>query len=191
MPLPEPTTRSPGSLKLVYNNGSEVHTLGARLKVGVSITDTGALLAVAMAFANAAKEAMFSGTVITSWRICDPAGLTLYEATFGSPIPGSRDPSEATYSSASTSHTLVGKATPVVVGERAGSTRTVVYPGGWNAGTDGARRRTLVEIPSMVALWTFLNASSAVGADFYGQDVDYKPFVDIQLNAHWQQKLGF
>ncbi len=194
MPLPEPATRSPGSIKLVYSrnsDGAQRHTAGVRLLAGVSITDVVALRAVAASFGTALRNSLTPALTVLAWRIADPAGVTLYEEAFSPTLQGSRATDGGDLLSESTTHTFIGKASATTIGQAAGSTRTVVYRGSWRNDTDANATTPAAFDNGDSVMLSYLNGSTVVGADFYGQKAGYRPNVDVQINAHWQRRYGF
>lgn len=189
--LPEPITRSPGSIKLLYGQNEIQHTSGARLVAGVDINDLPTMRTAATGFADALKTCFPSFYTITGWRICDPAGATLYEEAFVPAKAGTRATDSGDKASQSTTHTLVGKGTASVVGEQQGQTRTVVYRGTWREDQDTGPRVNMVANQEEGLIKAFLEGSQVLGADFYGQQATYKPYVNVQINAHWQKRYGF
>lgn len=194
MPLPEPTTRSPGSIKIVYSrnsDGAQTHSTGAHLVAGTSLTDLSALRLVALGFADKVASDITSALSVIAWRITDPLGAVLYEEGYSPIIPGSRVIDGASILSESVTHTYIGKGAAAVVGDKAGSTRTVIYRGSWNFAIDAGPTSPAASDPGDQAMLDFLNNETTLGADFYGQKAHYKNSIDIQLNAHWQKRYGF
>ncbi len=194
MPLPEPTTRSPGSIRLVYsrnNDGAQRHTSGVRLLAGVSITDLTAMRAEAQLFGAALRNSLTPALTVLAWRLADPAGVTLYEEAFAPTLAGNRATDSGDLLSESTTHTFVGKASAGTIGQAAGSTRTVVYRGSWRNDTDANPTTPAAFDNGDSVMLSYLNGSTVTGADFYGQKAGYKPNVNVQINAHWQRRYGF
>lgn len=187
--LPAPTTRSPGKLKLIYTAGALVHEVGTNFNETVDVTDVATIRTEAEALAAVVGPAMPNTCVITSWKITDPTGVTLYEENFTSPITGSKGGLGDDTQSDSSSMALTGKGQPEV-GLKQGQTKFTIFPNYYNPNTWNVARQPITVFGPMGAIRDFLNTSTVTGADFYGSPASWRAYVDLQINAHYQKRYG-
>lgn len=186
--LPQPATISPGKLNLSYVAGALRHNLSSYIIEGVAIDDASAMRTEAEAMANAWATMMGDTCTIESWRITNLDGVTLHEEALTTPVTGLLVllPSQ---SSQSASFSLTGKGNPAF-GLKQGQTRTEVFPGVYN---DPVFQEPQFPIgPSGLGhiVLNYMNLSNVIGADRYGSKAIYRPYLDTQINAHYQKRYG-
>jgi len=188
--LPQPDTTSPGALQILYTVGEIDHVTSANFLSGVDLGSLSAIRAEAVEFANRLSELLTNISFITSWRIVDPDGVSLYEESFGSVIPGARGVGGTEVAAQSMSGTLTGKGTPDV-GLAQGQTRTVVFLGSFEPEEWIDAKLDLSQSNiNFSGLRSFLIDSELVGADHYGVKATYRNYWTPQLNSHYQKKHG-
>jgi hypothetical protein len=187
MSLPAPSTTCPGFLVLVYTTGIIPHKISQRLIAGVDPTASTLMKTTADNWANALAPCMQNTCVITNFIVQDPSRTELYTGALTSPVTGGSAHTPV-LASESCTFDLVGRGVPGG-GLAQGNTRHMWFPGAiW---TDWPGPRQTVLASEMAALRTFLNASAVIGADFYGSKAVFAPYVDQQINAHYQKRYGF
>jgi hypothetical protein len=188
MGLPEPTTRSPGKLVLIYMSGGNQHLTGVRYLSGIAMPDDAQALIDATELANLVKVIMPNTNAITGYRITDPMGATILEGSFATAIAGTH----AGGSGPSFSKTLsfTGKGTAIVSGERVGQTRMALYVYDAYTISAGEKSTSVSGDPLLAGIKTGLLASVRYWADYYGQKAIVRGLATVQYNAHAQRKLG-
>lgn len=187
MPLTPPSTTSPGFLELVYTTGAVSHKISQRLISGVDPLNAALMKTTADNWANALASCMANTCVITNFIVLNPARIELYSGALTSPVTGGSAHASVLASESST-FDLVGRGNPGG-GLAQGNTRHMWFPGVIWTDWPGPRQTTLAT--EIAALRTFLNASVVIGADFYGSKAIFAPYVDQQINAHYQKRYGF
>lgn len=188
MGLPEPTTRSPGKLVLIYQANGNQHLTGVRYLHDVTLPTDAEALSDATALANVVKAMIPSTSSITGYRITDPLGATIIEGSFATAIVGTSTSDTPLWDSKTI--TMTGKGTPIVAGERAGQTRMAVYTTGAFPIAPGQKVYDVASSVPLAALRTHLLASDRYWADYYGQKAIVRGVAPVQFNAHAQRKLG-
>jgi len=188
--LPPPATLSPGALQILYTVGAIEHVTSANFTVDADYTTVSAMRALANTFANHIADLLTSISFCTSWRIVNPAGVSLYEEAFPDPIVGDRTPSGDEKSAQSASGSLTGKGLPEI-GFAQGQTRTTVFLGAFDMvmWPDAHEELDAGNI-DFGPLRQFLNENDQIGADFYGSKATYRAYWCPQFNAHFQNKYG-
>ena len=188
MSLPEPTTRSPGKLVLIYQAGGQQHLTGVRYLTGIALPDDATALTDATDFANVVKACLTAAESITGYRITDPLGATIIEGSFAAAIAGTHGGGGEQWKSHTVS--LTGKGTALVSGERVGQTRMVMYVLDAYSSTAGQKTIAISADTQLAALKAYLIASDRIWADYYGQKAIVRGLATVQFNAHAQRKYG-
>lgn len=190
MALPQPVTRSPGKLSIVYTMGALTHSAGAHLVSGVSIGDIASLRIEAVAMATAAQPLLYTAGNIQGWRVSNELGETVYEESFPVPFGGTWAGGGGSVSE-SNSQGYVGKGVATTVGLKSGVTRTTFFVGAIDTSAELAARTPITEADARFGpMLLLLNSSATIGADFYGQKASYKNYINNQINAHYQKRYG-
>jgi hypothetical protein len=189
MSLPEPTTRSPGKLVLVYSTSTGIqHLSGVRYLHDLTLPTDAEALADATALANVYKACIAPSMTITGYRVTDPLGATIIEGSFSPVIAGTGPTGGTLYLSQTI--TITGKGTAIVSGERVGQTRMVIYAASVVGITPGEKTLNIADYAWLLALKNHLVASTRYWADYYGQKAIARGLATIQFNAHTQRKYG-
>lgn len=189
--LPEPTTRSPGSLCLHYKTGALEHVTSAKFIDGVDFdTSIAAIRTEAGNFATALAPVCGPSVSFNAWTIRDPDGVELYRESFSPPIVGTFDVTAGAVTAQSASLSWVGKGVGPTVGLKSGNCRVMVFPG-WFTATDFQEAKVIAVVGNaFYPPLAYLNASLLVGADFYGDHAEWSTLVNTQINAHYQKRYG-
>lgn len=187
--LPAPTTLSPGKLKLIYFTRGTRHEVGTNLRSDVDVTDIISLAGKAAALAPLVQDCCDDNVTITGWKITTPDNVSLYEANFVEPYVGDAGLSPDASPSDSASISFVGKGAPAV-GLKQGQAKYTIFPGYFSVSEWAPPTQITTVIPGTGALHDFLDTDDMVGADFYGSKGNWKGYVNTQINAHFQKKLG-
>lgn len=188
MPLPIPSTTSPGFLELQYVTGAIPHKIRQRYLAGVDPSDATVVASVAAAWAAVLAPCMANTCVISSYRSLDPTGVQLLTGVLTSPVSGSNTHSSVLASESAT-FDLVGRGNPGG-GLAQGNTRMMWFPG--VIFTDWPGAQAPLPLPAdFTNLLSFINTDTNIGADFYGSKAVFPTKVDQQINAHYQKRYGF
>lgn len=188
MPLPIPTTTSPGFLELQYVTGAVNHKIRQRYIAGVDPTDVTVVTGEATAWAAALGPCMANTCVINGFRSLDPSGVEYFSGVLASPVTGSNTHTSVLASESAT-FDLIGRGNPGG-GLAQGNTRHMWFPG--VIFTDWPGAQAPLPLPAdFIALLAFLNADAVIGADFYGSKAVFVNKLDQQINAHYQKRYGF
>jgi len=188
--LPQPDTTSPGSLQLLYTVGVLEHITSANFLADVVLTDISAIRTEAEAFAAVVAGLLTNTSFISTWRIADPANVSLYEEAFADPIVGTRSPDTNERVSQAATGSVTGKGRPAV-GLAQGQTRTTVFLGSFDS-TNWPDNRQALDVGEIdfAPLREFLVDSDIVGADNYGSKATYRNYWCPQINSHYQKTYG-
>jgi len=188
--LPQPDTLSPGSLQLLYTTGVLEHITSANFLADVVVADVSTIRTEAEAFAALVADLLPNTCFISSWRIADPANVSLYEEAFADPIVGTRTIASGEVPSQSATGALTGKGRPAV-GLAQGQTRTTIFLASFDGANWPDNRQALdAGGTDFAPLREFLNTSDVVGADNYGSKATYRNYWCPQINTHYQKTYG-
>jgi len=190
MPLPDPGTRSPGKLRVLYTVNGREHQSSAWFKQPNDFSDIPTIRSEAEDFANALMATCVVGSNAHDWEIVDPTGVQLYTEPFSAPIVGTITPSGSVGPADSVSLSTIGKGVPPTIGNAFGNTRTFVFTGFYDTADWGNSILTPADNGYTSDLRDFLDGSTVVGADFFGQGAEYGVNYNVQVNAHYQKKYG-
>jgi hypothetical protein len=189
MPLPAPTTLSPGKLELLYTSGTVNHKVGTNFGATVDITVVPPIRTEATALANVVKAVVPNTVTITAWRITDHAGVSLYEEAFATPIVGTLTLAGDAIGGESGSVAATGKGAPTV-GLAAGQVKFTIFPNHYRTGIWANPRVAASLMIGWPAVLAFLNTSTLTGCDFYGSPGQWRSNLCLQMNAHYQKLYG-
>jgi hypothetical protein len=175
---------------LIYTTGVLEHVTSANFLADVVFTDLDPIRSQAEVWAGILADILTNTSFISSWRIVDPDGVSLYEEAFPAAISGVRSPGAAEVASQSCSMTLTGKGAPAV-GLAQGQTRTVTFLGTFDPVNWADFRHDVDDgVIDFGPLRQFLNENEFIGADHYGTKATYRNYMVPQLNAHYQKTYG-
>lgn len=186
--LPQPVTRSPGFIGLLYNANGIEHKVGVRILAGVDITSLTAMRAAATELADAFATILPDVSFIHDWILQDPTRVELFREPF-SPVKSGTLNYGATVASESASLDVPGRGQPAI-GLAQGNTRFEFFPGVLVAATWQNKTYNVSGVPEFVAFNATLTGSTVYWADFYGSKANAGANWNTQVNAHYQKKYG-
>lgn len=193
-----PSTRTPGSLKILYKKGLVAHRLSVNLLANIDINDFAARRADAINLAGKIQGVMPASVELSSWALYtrpntnQPPTLIYAEALTG-PFIGVAPAIVQTPDTNSHTVTVTGTGTPGQPDWAVGAMRLVLFNGNAMSIVLGEKVRAsnaLTPVTGWNALLTDLAASNHYWADFYGQKGTLHQLMPVQFNAHTQRVNG-
>ena len=189
-----PTTSSPGSLVLFYQNtdNTTIHTISWHFIDGVDLNNIAVLQVEADRLAGLLKPCMTSRRALIDWGIRLPGGATFYRAPL---TTGAGNGSHAVASGMQNWYSLTiafeGKGDAPAAGVCAGRIVSRLHLGGAIDFVPGMKYFDASFDAALTAfIATGLNASTYLPADYWGQQGDVGNTLPVQWNAHTQRKEG-
>jgi hypothetical protein len=188
MPLPPPTTQSPGKIVVLYTQNSNPHRAGVNYVHDVVLSQA-TCQTDADNLATVLKQFLGDDCDLTSWEATDYAGNVLLTGALTAPGVGTNSSSGNDWNSATC--TFTGKGIPATVGIKASATRLMLFTGATYGPTSGLKSRPISGAGTPpVVLAGFLLDSTRLWADRYGQKATLHGYYTVQFNAHAQKRIG-
>lgn len=192
MPCTDPTTRSPGHLVLIYSDSvsGEIHKMSNRLMLGVDLGNTAVLQAEADAWAAKAFPCVTSNLQFTEWQAKDNSGAVVNGGLLtGGPLVGTHNQTVNAQRWLSQTVDFEGKGHSVPPYCH-GPSRFRLFIQGALLFIRGQKFVSANSDATYKAMKDFMNASTVVGADFYGQKAVFQDLLPVQFNASAQRRVG-
>lgn len=192
MACADPGTRSPGHLVLVYNDltNGEIHKCSSRFLVGIDLGNTAVLQAEADAWAGNVQHCIINNLQLTEWQAKNAAGVVVNGGPLtGAPLVGTHGINVNAQKWLSQTVDFEGKGRSVPPFCH-GPSRFRIFIQGALIFTRGMKYFSAATDASYLGLKNFMNASTVIGADYYGQKANFVDNLPVQFNASAQRRVG-
>jgi hypothetical protein len=190
-----PTTRTPGSLKLLYNHNGVQHRCSVNFMANVDINDIALRRADANVLAGYVKAVLPQSAIITAWALYSRPGnpgppTQLYIEAFAPALVGTAVQEGGMEDYFSATATVTGRGNPGGVGYAVGECKLVLFTGNAHHFGIGEKFTTPATATPRRTLIDALAINNNFWADFYGQKARARANMPIQWNAAIQRKYG-
>lgn len=195
MPSIRPTTRTPGSLKLLYTHRGHLHRSSVNLLANIDILDITARRADAVVLAQQLQSITPNSLVIYGWATYTRPGTNapatlIYQEQFPSSLAGTMAGAAGARDFVSLTAKYTGRGTPGGAGYAVGETYFLYHAGVTLYPTPEQKSFGVGLTPQHQQFANVLQNSTHFWADFYGQKASVRGTIPIQFHASIQRALG-
>lgn len=183
-------SRSPAKLYVAYTTNTIPHTISVNLQQGVDIQDITTLRNDAVRFAEHLRDCVTPRVVYVAWGLRAQGGGQLWSEGFSAPYVGNLTPPLGAVQWNSNTVRIEGKAAGITVGGDAGRTSFELFVSDSVLMEPGRQGLDMTTLPQWDALRDWINLSTRLFCDLFGQKADVANQAPLQFNAHAQRKHG-